>query len=126
MTGMKIQREYTGFFCGSLGLIEAFALVFIASAPGAPVKEGDRVSSWKATGLVLETGRYIAEIPSSLTDPDDADCSQCAVRSRPLADFFQQSKASGNLNSTGNQSAPVPTLTRLAPKRSPPLAPRFV
>jgi hypothetical protein len=124
--GMKIGREHTGLFCGGLGLIEAFALVFIASVPGAPVETDDQFPSWKASGFVQETDLYIAEIPSSLMDPDDAGCEQCAIKSRPLADFFRQFNATKNLVATGNRSAPVPALTRLAPKRSPPLAPLFV
>lgn len=124
--GVKVQREHAGFFYGSLGLIEAVALVFIASAPAAPVEKDDQLPSWKATGFVLEAGLYIAEIPTFLMDADDAGCNQCAVKSRPLADFFRQSGASENLEATGSQSAPVSTLTRLAPKRSPPLASLFV
>lgn len=123
---MKIGHEYSGLYYGSLGLIEAFTLVFIASAPAAPVAKDDQLPSWKATGFVPEPGLYIAEIPTFLMDADDAGCNQCAVKSRPLADVFRQSGTFENLEATGNQSAPVPTLTRLAPKRSPPLAPQFV
>jgi len=126
MMGTRIRREFTGLFSGSLGLIEAFALVWIASAPPTAMDKDDRLPSWKVTRFVLETGLYVAEIPSDLIDAGDAGCDQCAVRSRPLADFFRQSKASGSLDATGGLPAAMSTRIRLAPKRSPPASPSSV
>ena len=126
MTGMRIRRDYSGLFCSSLGLIEAFALVFFTSTPAVAVEKDDQFPSWKATRYILEGGLYLEESSWSLIDADDAGGDQSAVRSRPLADFFYQSRVFEHLAAVGNQSAPVPALTRLAPKRSPPPAPLFV
>jgi hypothetical protein len=124
--GVKARGEIAGLLYGGLGLIAAFALVFVASVPAAAGENHDQVPSWKAARCVFETGFYVAEIPSSLMDEGDTGCNQCAVKSRPFADLLRRSKTSENLIATSNQSAPVPTLTRLAPKRSPPAAPLFV
>ena len=124
--GMRIRREFAGILCGSAGLIGAFALVFFAPVPVSTAAKDDQVSSWKAAGCIFGAGLYVAEIPLSLADESDADCSQCAVKSRPLAGFLHLYEASENLDATGNQSAPVSTLIRVAPKRGPPPAPLFI
>lgn len=121
----KFRRELSSLLFGGLGFTGAFALVFISSAPDAEAAKDDLAPSWKVARCVLEPGLYVCEITLSLVDDGDFGSSQCEAKSSSVADICRLPGASGDLVTADEQLAPVPTLTRLAPKRSPPPAPRF-
>jgi hypothetical protein len=111
-----------GLICGGLGLIAALVLVFLSSPPTAALERNDHLPSWKAIRCLFDADPTVAELSSSLMDEGDSCCSQFAAKPHPVPGPLEQFKPFEILDANGNQSAPIPALTRLAPKRSPPAA----
>jgi hypothetical protein len=119
----KYRGEWLGLLYGSLGFFAAFALMFPPSALPARSDKSEDVPSWNSGRSALDPDLYVADLSLSLMDEDDFCSNESPASSNSVPVPLARSKAFEVLVASCGQFRPILCLTRLAPKRSPPVTP---
>ena len=118
--GSKFHRDLIYPLCGSLGLLASLALLLPAWLPVAVSQMACCEQSWNTAGCAAEPSPYAADLTSTTPDLDELCHDQPLADRNPALDPAKQSKAFEFLASRRVQPVALHSLTRSAPKRSPP------